>query len=83
MFDRLMNIIKSMFNSGVSKLETAEVLAEQAESDLSKSVKQVQDALTASITNEKMLEAQLKKTSEEKHNGKRERLLLSDKTTTK
>ncbi|MBP6348361.1 MAG: PspA/IM30 family protein [Candidatus Obscuribacter sp.] len=66
MFDRLMNIIKSMFNSGVSKLETAEVLAEQAESDLSKSVKQVQDALTASITNEKMLEAQLKKTSEEK-----------------
>ncbi|MBX9938328.1 MAG: PspA/IM30 family protein [Candidatus Obscuribacterales bacterium] len=66
MFDRLMNIFKAMFNAGVSKMETPEILAEQAQMELDSSVKKVQEALTASITNEKMLEQQLKKAEEEK-----------------
>lgn len=66
MFERLMNVLKSMFNSGVSKMETPEILAEQAEMELKKSVKEVQEALTSSMTNEKMLDQQIKKTAEER-----------------
>ncbi|MDX1989567.1 MAG: PspA/IM30 family protein [Candidatus Obscuribacter sp.] len=71
MFDRLINIIKAMFNAGVSKMETPEILAEQAQMELESGVKKVQEALTASITNEKMLDQQIKKTEEERLNWER------------
>lgn len=71
MFDRLMNIFKAMFNAGVSKMETPEILAEQAQMELEGSVKKIQEGLTASLTNEKMLDAQLKKSADEKANWER------------
>ena len=65
MFDRLMSILKSMFNKGMAKMETPEVLAEQAEMELESNFKKITEALTASIANEKLLEGKVKKTTED------------------
>lgn len=65
MFDRLKNILNAMFNKGMSQLETPEVLAEQAQSELETGVKKLRDATTTSITNEKMLEKQIQKAQED------------------
>jgi phage shock protein A len=65
MFDRLMNVIKAMLNKGMSKMETPEVLAEQAQDQLQSSLKEVLDATAKAIANEKVLEQQIKKNNEE------------------
>ncbi|HEY9676553.1 MAG TPA: PspA/IM30 family protein [Drouetiella sp.] len=65
MFDRLKSIMNAMFNKGMSNLETPEVLAEQAQSELEGSLKQVREAMTTSLASEKMLEKQLAKAQEE------------------
>lgn len=65
MFSRFMSLIKAMFNKGISKMETPELLAEEAQQNLESSVKKVQDAVVNSLTNEKMLEQQIKKARDE------------------
>lgn len=65
MFDRLMNVIKGMFSKGISKLETPELMAEQAQADLEGNVKKLREAVTDSLAGEKMLEKQLQKNAEE------------------
>lgn len=65
MLDRLINIFKSMFNKGVSKMETPEILAEQAEMELESNMKKLMEAITAGITNEKLLQQKAQKTKEE------------------
>lgn len=65
MFERLMNILKSMFNKGMDKLETPEVLAEQAEMELESNFKKVSESLTSGLANEKMLEKKIKETGEQ------------------
>lgn len=65
MFDRLKNIVKAMLDKGASKLETPEVLAEEAQSQLEKHVKELKEAWTGSVTSEKMVEQQLKKNDDE------------------
>jgi len=65
MFDRLKNVVKGMFNQGVSKLETPTILAEQAQMELETGLKKVKEAVTAAMTNEKMMEGQLQKNSDE------------------
>lgn len=65
MFDRLMSIFKGMFNKGMSKLETPEVLAEQAEMQLEGDLKKVSEALTTGLANEKMLEKKIKDNAEQ------------------
>ncbi|CAN5611866.1 phage shock protein PspA [soil metagenome] len=65
MFERLKNIINAMFNKGMSKMETPEVLAEQAQSELEGSFKKLREALTSSLANEKMMEKQIQKATEE------------------
>lgn len=65
MFDRFINLIKAMLNKGVSKLETPEMLAEQAQSELETSVKKVKEAITTALANEKMLEQSIQKNNSE------------------
>ena len=65
MFERLMNLFKSSANKAVSKLETPEILAEQAQSDLEKNLKSLTEAVTAAIGNQKAIEQQLAKNQEE------------------
>lgn len=65
MFERLMSIFKSMFNKGMAKMETPEVLAEQAEMELESNFKKISESLTAGMANEKMLEAKVKKANED------------------
>jgi phage shock protein A len=65
MFERLKNIINAMFNKSMSQMETPEVLAEQAQNELESGVKKLREATTSSIANEKMLEKQIQKASEE------------------
>lgn len=65
MFERLKNIINAMFNKGMSQMETPEVLAEQAQSELEGSFKKLREALTSSLANEKMMEKQIQKATEE------------------
>lgn len=61
MFERFMNLLKGMFNKGMSKMETPEVLAEQAEMELESNFKKVTEALTSGLANEKMLEQKIEK----------------------
>ncbi len=68
MFDRIKNLMNSMVSSGVNKLETPEVLLEQAEMELQKNVKSLKEALIESVSNEKMIEKQLQKMAEEYSN---------------
>ncbi len=65
MFDRLKNIMNAVFNKGMSQLETPEVLAEQAQNELETGVKKLREAMTSSLQNEKMLEKQIQKNTEE------------------
>lgn len=65
MFGRLINVIKGLLNQGISKVETPEILAEQAEMQLEATQKQLKEALIASLTAEKALEQKLQKDSEE------------------
>jgi len=58
MFDRFNNLMKGMLNKGMNKLETPEVLAEEAEKQLNDSLKQVKEALMQSMTREKLVEKQ-------------------------
>ena len=65
MIDRFTSLMKAMFNKGISKMETPEILAEQAQMEIESSVKKVREAVVNSIANEKLLEQQLKKNVEE------------------
>ncbi|CAN5581688.1 phage shock protein PspA [soil metagenome] len=65
MLDRFKNVIKGMFNQGVSKLETPAILAEQAQMELESGLKKVKEAVTVAVTNEKMLETQLQKNKDD------------------
>jgi phage shock protein A len=64
-FARLLNLFKAKLNKGMSKLETPEVLAEQALNELESNLKKVKEAVIASMTNEKMLEGQIKKAQDD------------------
>jgi phage shock protein A len=65
MFDRIKNLMGAMVNNGVNKLETPELLLEQAEMELQKNLKDLKEALTESIAGEKMTEIQLQKKAQE------------------
>ena len=65
MLDRLKKVMSAMFTQGVNKLETPELLAEEAQMQLEKSVKDIKEAVTGALTNEKMLEQKIKKGAEE------------------
>ena len=65
MFERLMSLLKGMFNKGMSKMETPEVLAEQAEMELESNFKKIKEALTNGLANEKMLEQKVEKTKQD------------------
>lgn len=65
MFGRIMNVIKGMLNQGISKVETPEILAEQAQMELEGTQKQLKEALIAALTAEKGMEAKIKKDAEE------------------
>lgn len=65
MFSRLISLIKAKLSRGIAKLETPEILAEQAQEQLESSVKKTKEAVVASVTNEKMLDQQIKKSQEE------------------
>ena len=60
MFNRIVGIFKGMLNKGIKKLETPEVLAEQAQSELETNVKKLKEAVLSGITTEKALERQIK-----------------------
>jgi phage shock protein A len=65
MLDRFKNVVKGMLNQGVSKLETPEILAEQAQMEIESGLKKTKEAVTAALTNEKMLGTQLQKAKDE------------------
>jgi phage shock protein A len=65
MFARFMNLLKAKANKEMSELETPEVLAEQAQMEIEANIKDLRDALVASMTNQKSLEQQIKKNREE------------------
>jgi phage shock protein A len=65
MFDRIKNLMNAMVSSGVNKMETPELLLEQAEMELQKNLKDLKEALTESVASEKMMEKQLQKKAEE------------------
>lgn len=56
MFKRFMNLVKGSANKGIKKLETPELLAEEAEMELQKTIKQLKEATIEAKTNEKMLQ---------------------------
>lgn len=62
---RLLNLLKGKLNKGMAQLETPEVLAEQAQQELESSVKKVKEAVITSLTTEKSLEQQIKKSTDE------------------
>ncbi len=64
MFNRFAGIVKSMFNKGMKKLETPEVLAEQAQMELETNAKKIKEALISGITTEKSLDRQLKENAQ-------------------
>lgn len=65
MLGRLFNLIGAFFNRGMSKLETPEILAEQAQEQIASNLKKMSDAIVTSITQEKVLEKQIQKSGEE------------------
>lgn len=65
MFDRLLNILKGTANKGLSKMETPEILAEQADLEYQGNLKKLTEAIVAGITSEKSLEQKLNKAKEE------------------
>ena len=60
MFERLKKLLGASVNKGLDKLETPEILAERAEEELQKNLKQLREGFTAALSNEKLLEKQLK-----------------------
>jgi phage shock protein A len=62
---RLMNLLKAKLTRGIAKLETPEILAEQAQEELESSIKKTKEAVVAAVSNEKMLEQQIKKCQDE------------------
>jgi phage shock protein A len=76
MFDRIKNLMGAMVNNGVNKLETPELLLEQAEMELQKNLKDLKEALTESIAGEKMTEIQLQKKAQELTDWENEQRLL-------
>jgi|GEM_PF-279859 len=65
MFERLMAIFRGSANKAVSKMETPEILAEQAQIQLEKNFKNLTEAVTTAITTQKQLEQQIKKNEDE------------------
>mgnify|MGYP001201787356 FL=1 len=65
MFKRFMNLVKGTANKGMKKLETPELMAEEAEMELEKTVKQLKEAVIEARTNEKML-AKKRETADKK-----------------
>ncbi|MBS1998082.1 MAG: PspA/IM30 family protein [Cyanobacteria bacterium SZAS LIN-2] len=65
MFERLLSIFRGTANKAVSKLETPEILAEQAQMQLESNFKSLTEAVTTAITTQKQLEQQVKKNEEE------------------
>ncbi|MBX9687795.1 MAG: PspA/IM30 family protein [Candidatus Obscuribacterales bacterium] len=65
MFDRLKSILNGMFNKGMAKMETPEVLAEQAEMELESNFKKISESLTSGMANEKMLEKKIQANNEQ------------------
>jgi phage shock protein A len=65
MFDRIKKMMGAMVTSGVNKLETPEVLLEQAESELKDNTKKLKESWTESVVQEKMFEKQIQKNQEE------------------
>jgi phage shock protein A len=60
-----MNLLKGSANKGLSKLETPEILAEQAELQFQSTLKHLMEAIVTGTTNEKSLEGKIAKTKEE------------------
>jgi phage shock protein A len=65
MLDRLLNILKGTANKGLSKMETPEILAEQADLEYQTNLKKLMEAIVAGVTREKSLEQKLNKAKEE------------------
>lgn len=65
MLDRFKNLVKGVVNKGMKQMETPEVLAAEAQEQLETSVKEIREAVTKAIANEKILEQQIKKNAEE------------------
>ncbi len=65
MFGRIVNVIKGILNQGISKVETPEILAEQAQMELETTQKQLKEALISALTAEKSMETKIKKDTEE------------------
>jgi len=65
MFDRLKNVVNGMLNKTMNKMETPEVLAQEAQDELESHVKKLKEALTESMAQEKLLEQQMRKNAEE------------------
>lgn len=65
MFERLISLLKGMFNKGMSKMETPEVLAEQAEMELEGNYKKITEALTSGLAQEKLLEQKIQKNNQD------------------
>lgn len=65
MFDRFKNVMKGMLEMGISKAETPEILAEKVQIELEDDQKKLREAVTSGVTNEKLLEQQVKKQQEE------------------
>ena len=65
MFDRFMSLMKGMLNKGMAKMETPEILAEQAEAELESSFKDITKARTDGLANQKVLEQKIQKNSED------------------
>jgi phage shock protein A len=59
--DRILSIFRGSANKALSKLETPENLAEQAQMELEKNVKDLTGAVTAALTTQKQLESQIQK----------------------
>lgn len=62
MFKRFMNLVKGSANKGMKKLETPELMAEEAQMELEKAAKDLKEATIEARTNEKMLEKKLEAT---------------------
>lgn len=65
MFDRFKNIVKAKLNQQISKMETPEMMAEQAEMQLESDLGKIMEAVAEGLTNEKLLQEKIKKNKEE------------------
>lgn len=65
MFDRLKRIITGAAEKSLEKMETPEVLAQRAQEELESNLKQLREGYTNSVTQEKMLEKQIKTNAEQ------------------